>query len=307
MRLKIKLGTVLLAINVLAIFLIIAIYFISGNPIRIIIGLPFLLFFPGYVLLLAIFPRKESLGILPILALSLGLSIAVVSLMGLLLNFTPRGMETESVVFSLFAFLLIVSSIAWLRSKKLPTASRRYYSFNVTAQNLGQSKLDRWISVVMILLILGTLGTLGFLIANQKIGGKFSEFYMLGIDGQAADYPADFVLNNGQVVSVKYGNNGTYLTESWGRLTLGIVNHEGQETNYSVTMTIDGTQVNIPFQGKMADSINSITLLPGEKWEQEIGVTPQHTGDNQKVAIFLYKNGANEPYLDLNRWINVHR
>jgi len=83
------------------------------------------------------------------------------------------------------------------------------------------------------------------------------------------------------------------------------VNHEGQDTSYTVAMQIDGLQVGIPFQGNTIDLIGPITLTPEEKCEQEIGIIPQHPGDNQKVEIFLYKDGVAEPYLNLSLWINV--
>ena len=97
----------------------------------------------------------------------------------------------------------------------------------------------------------------------------------------------------------------TWFTEKWGEVTLGIINHEGQDTSYTVTMQVDGTQVSIPFQGGIVDRIGPITLKPEEEWNQEIGIKPQHTGDNQKVEIFLYKDGESEPYLNLNLTINV--
>jgi uncharacterized membrane protein len=51
------------------------------------------LFFPGYVFITALFPEKKELDNLERLALSLGLSIAIVPLIGLLLNYTPWGIR----------------------------------------------------------------------------------------------------------------------------------------------------------------------------------------------------------------------
>ncbi len=59
-----------------------------SNILRIILGLPFLLFFPGYTLVAALFTRKEGMGSIERVALSFGLSIAVVPLIGLILNYT---------------------------------------------------------------------------------------------------------------------------------------------------------------------------------------------------------------------------
>ena len=179
--------------------------------------------------------------------------------------------------------------------------------FNSTAgrSNSGRNRLDRWLSILLIIVILIVLGTIIYLIARPKVGDKFTEFYALGINSQAADYPTDFTLQNGRVATVEYGNLSTVFTEQWGRMTLGIVNHEGQDTTYTVTMQIDGLHAGIPFQGSTVDRIGPITLTPEEKWEQQIGIVPQHTGDNQKVEVFLYKDSGTEPYLNLNMWINI--
>ena len=158
---------------------------------------------------------------------------------------------------------------------------------------------------MLIIVILSSLGIISYVIARQKVDQKYTEFYLLGMNSQASDYPTNFTLENGQVVSVAYGNSSTGLTEKWGQVTVCIVNHEGQDTAYNLTMEIEGSQVGIPFQGSMIESLGPINLLPEEKWEQEIGILPQHMGDNQEVELFLYKDSGAEPYLNLILWISV--
>nr|QNO53661.1 hypothetical protein DJFKIEJF_00025 [Methanosarcinales archaeon ANME-1 ERB6] len=48
------------------------------SPIRIILGLPLVLFLPGYSLIATLFPRKDDLDGIERIALSFGLSIAFV-------------------------------------------------------------------------------------------------------------------------------------------------------------------------------------------------------------------------------------
>ena len=184
--------------------------------------------------------------------------------------------------------------------------NKRAISFTRGLSNSVQRRTHRALQIVLIIVILGVLGTLGYLITRLNVSDKITEFYALGVNDQATDYPSDFIMENGQVVSVVYGSLSTVYTEQWGTLTLSIVNHEGQDMTYSVTMDIDGTQVGIPFQGGTVDTIGPITLKPEEKWEQEIGIEPQHPGSNQEVEIFLYKDGGAEPYLNLDLWINVN-
>ena len=107
----------LVLVNILSGLLIAIITFFPNSPARIILGLPFILFFPGYTLISALFPGKEDLDIVERLALSLGLSIAVISLMGLALNYTAFGIRLYSVIFSLFLLMLLISAVAVYRRR----------------------------------------------------------------------------------------------------------------------------------------------------------------------------------------------
>lgn len=62
---------------------------LDSTALRIIFGIPLVLFLPGYALIAALFPGKNDLDTIERIALSFGLSIAIVPLIGLALNFTP--------------------------------------------------------------------------------------------------------------------------------------------------------------------------------------------------------------------------
>ncbi|NAS88596.1 hypothetical protein C4E24_02490 [ANME-1 cluster archaeon AG-394-G21] len=107
----------LVLVIILSTLLIAVITFFPDSPARIILGLPFILFFSGYVLICALFPRKEDLDIIERLALSFGLSIAVTSLIGLALNYTSFGIRLYPVMLSLFLFMLLMSAVAIYRRR----------------------------------------------------------------------------------------------------------------------------------------------------------------------------------------------
>ncbi len=80
-----------------------------GETVRVILGLPFILFIPGYILIFALFPARKtdrSIDIIERIALSFGLSIAVVPLIGLGLNYTPWGIRLEPILLSIFIFII---------------------------------------------------------------------------------------------------------------------------------------------------------------------------------------------------------
>jgi uncharacterized membrane protein len=115
---QIKTKHVLYGINILTLILILIIAFLPINFLRIILGLPMVLFFPGYVLLAALYPRKESLGNAERFVLSFGVSIAIVVLIGLALNYSPWGITLYPILISIFIFIFVISAIAWYRQRR---------------------------------------------------------------------------------------------------------------------------------------------------------------------------------------------
>ena len=83
------------------------------SPVRIILGLPLVLFLPGYSLIATLFPRKADLDGIERIALSFGLSIAITPLLGLALNYTPFGIRLSPVLIVLSVFT--ISLVPWVR------------------------------------------------------------------------------------------------------------------------------------------------------------------------------------------------
>ena len=155
--------------------------------------------------------------------------------------------------------------------------SWRYYRLNPLGQ-VSSIRRGRALSIILILLILATIGTLIYVIAAPKVGERFTEFYILGPEGRAENYPSNVVL--GEEV----------------RVILGIVNRESEELSYRVVVNIDEVKSN---------EIGPVVLANDEKWEQEVSFIPTRVGENQKVAFVLYKQGQEEPYRTLRLWIDV--
>ena len=145
-----KMGSGLLPLNIVVIVLIVAIIFALSGLLRIIFGLPVVLFFPGYVLVLALFPKKEGMNGIERVALSFGLSIAVVPLIGLILNFTWWGITLESTLYSTASFIFVMSIIAWVRRKRLPERERFAFGFQLRLPSWSGGPWDRVLSVVLV-------------------------------------------------------------------------------------------------------------------------------------------------------------
>jgi uncharacterized membrane protein len=187
---------------------------LNESILRILFGVAMVLFVPGYALIAALFPARGDLDGIERVALSFGLSIAVVPLIGLALNYTPWGIRLDPILASLTVFTLAMTLVAWYRRLLLPAGDR----FVVPARAMigaaraelydpGASRFDRALSVVLVLSIVVAVATTAYVIAVPKEGEHFSEFYILGPGGKAADYPIDFAAGSTQSLIVGVGNH----------------------------------------------------------------------------------------------------
>ena len=222
--LRIRIGSGLILQGILIIVLIIVVTLIPSNILRIIIGLPFVLFSPGYTLMLALFPTREQIRNIERVALSFGMSIAIVPLLGLIMNYTPWGITIESTLYSITGFILIVSIIAWLRLRRLSEYVQFSIEFEIRLPDWSRSRWDKALLIILVVAILGSIGTLGYVLATPKVGERFTQFYILNMEGKATDYP--------DVLSV--GEQGQVIA--------GIINNEKELTTYRVEININGAK-----------------------------------------------------------------
>ncbi|MCW3134407.1 MAG: DUF1616 domain-containing protein [Methanophagales archaeon] len=97
---------------------------LNDTPVRIILGLPLVLFLPGYALIATLFPRKDDLDGIERIALSFGLSIAITPLLGLALNYTPFGIRLSPVLIVLSVFTIALAIGAYIRRAMIPEEDR---------------------------------------------------------------------------------------------------------------------------------------------------------------------------------------
>jgi small-conductance mechanosensitive channel len=95
---------------------------------RYVLGIIFILWLPGYAFIKALFPKQlplrtsdKNLDTIERIALSLGMSIALVLIVGLLLNYTPWGIRLTPIVLSLTALTLAFATTAIAREYQVRT------------------------------------------------------------------------------------------------------------------------------------------------------------------------------------------
>jgi uncharacterized membrane protein len=201
------------------------------SPIRIILGLPLVLFLPGYSLIATLFPRKNDLDGIERIALSFGLSIAIVPLLGLGLNYTPFGIRLSPILIVLSIFTVSLAIGAYVRRSRIPEEDRFVVDFAAFFKSLKESfmtkdtKIDRILSVILIISIILAISMTVYVILTPKEGEKFTEFYVLGPNGTASDYPTN----------LKVGEEGEVI--------IGIVNHEYANITYQLEVRLNGTVI----------------------------------------------------------------
>ena len=245
---------------------------------RIVLGLPFVLFLPGYTLMAALYVRKDRIKNPDRLALSFGMSVVITPLIGLALNYTPWGIRLASFFVVIALFVLAMSIIAWIRRGRLAEEERFSLRLNWRWPFRSVSAGGLVPPVILGLAILLVVGALIYVIVIPKTQESFTEFYISGVENSSV-YPAELSAGVEQKVSVT------------------IVNRERRTLSYLIAVNIN--QIKKSETGPLA-------LGNGQKYEAEIGFTPESISDRQIVEFALYIDGESAPYLEpLRLWVNV--
>lgn len=259
--------------------LLLAIVFFS-DFLRIILGLPFVLFLSGYLLMAVLLPEKDKVNGLTRFALSIGLSIIIVPLIGLVHNFFSWGVRLMPMMLSLIFLDIILIFLGWYRRTKLPEEQR--FALNFTIDLVKWSDKTKATKVIhTALLITGFLLIFisALILSSPKTGKSFTEFYITGLDDVTAGYPKQ----------LQAGENGTVKAV--------IINNEQQKTKYRIELWVDGNFI---------QTISPIYLKDREKREVTVFFKSKKPKSLAKVEFFLFRDGQDrKPYRQLRLWVTI--
>ena len=155
--------------------------------VRLFLGLAFVLFVPGYALQAALFPRAADLDGPERLALSFGLSVAVVPPLALVLDWLPWGIRLWPIVAGEGLVVAALSIAALLRRRRLPAEERPVLAVEVDVGGwwAAQDRAGRILYGVLAGALLLAAGSAAAIILLPKPGEHFTEFYVLGPEGLA--------------------------------------------------------------------------------------------------------------------------
>jgi uncharacterized membrane protein len=294
---------VFLAASVITIYL----PFLNSTLIRVVLALPAIFFIPGYCLIAALFPKKGDISIPERIMLSIGSSIAIVSLIGFGLNFTPLGIRLDPII-------ILISLVTWLmvlivhyKRALLPHEERFKISVIEITGRIRQeivpqkeSRVDRFLSVFLVLLMLITIITTGYVLISPKEGERFSEFFLLGEKQTAANYPDPIVVGHNYPIFI------------------GVGNHEFRNMNYTIEVWTFSTEFDSEFNTtsiNVMDPIDniSVTLAHNETRIIPYSLLVKNTSNN-RVEFLLFNESVpghditgsdriNKSYRDLHLWV----
>ncbi len=279
LRQKLPLDSDMLVVLVMSIAQLLCIALIPDSPVRIVLGLPFVLFFPGYMLLCVLFPQKSDITNLERLALSIGLSLAITPLIALALNYTPMGIQMSSIVTSLFGFTIAMTILTYYRRTKLSQDQKFTSLINIKMPKLKSlNTFDKLSIIGFFVAVLSIAMLTGYLASQPKIYQQYTEFYVLDSNGQPPQNP----------LNLTAAENATII--------LGITNHEYENVTYKITLTLNGTII---------ETISNITLSNQMTWQQNYVFAALQTHDRLDLEITLYREGVADPYRSLQLWLTV--
>jgi len=97
---------------------------------RYLLGTIFVIWLPGYAFIKALFPTRlpiktsqKSLDTIELIALSIGMSLALVPTVGLLLNYTPWGIRLTPIVLSLLIITVVFATAGIVREHQAKTST----------------------------------------------------------------------------------------------------------------------------------------------------------------------------------------
>jgi len=292
--------------SVLLTGLVVLLPVVRESPLRVVVALAFVLFAPGYALVAALFPERgasDDGGIdgLERAVLSFGASLAVVPLVGLVVNFTPWGITLAPVVVSLGALTLALTALAGVRRARVVPQQR----FTVSVPSLAGARdelldpadrTDAALNVVLVVSLLVAASTVTYAVAAPTQGETFTELSLLteNDDGElvADGYPRNFTRGDAEP------------------LVVTVTNRESERTNY--TLVAELQRVSVVDGDVRVEDANQLhrynpTLADNESWRQRHLVEPELTGENLRLQYSLYRGdeATGDAYRTVNLWVNV--
>lgn len=286
---------------------------VSDSPLRFVLGLVYILFAPGYVLTAILFPRRsdpvsyENEGLLGPVdrnftglergTLSVGLSIAIVALLGLILDASPFPLALTPLLLVLGGFTVLGAALATRRRLQQPVENRfvldvRSWWRGVTARS-AEIRSDRIINALLLLSVLLASASIAYAATTPREDEEYTRFYLLSESGED------------ELVADNY----TTGTDGAGEVIVGIENHEYERTNYTTVVTLqrlasDDTTATV---NSSREILRYGTTLPhGGTERTRVTVPSVDRNGSYRLEFLLYRGEIPEDPTPENAYRHTH-
>lgn len=270
----------LVTVSGLTLILVALVHGVSLEPLRVAIGVTVVLFIPGYLLAAVLYPTQEVLNSIERIGLSIGFSIALISILGLGLNFTPWGLSQNGMLTTLVIWNLCMAFITWYRRLSVSPRKRSGISWTTLITEIQRLRRRSFFASYLILVagLALLIGVTTWKIQQPIPSQEFTEFYILGPDGRVNDYPTMMMVGRAN------------------RLNIGVVNREGGDRTYHLVVLQDGAPIG---------SAGPLTLGHGQRWEGQVEVIPTMPAQGSRLEIHLFRDSEVNPLHKLRLVVDV--
>lgn len=319
---------------------------VRETRLRIPLGLAFLLFVPGYAFLAALFPEQGSSPVtdgpetdegsdtvtgtgtgtdlggdptdstarngidgLERAILASVLSVAIIPLIGLVLNVTPWGIRLVPFAVFLTGFVLGATAVAVVRRWQLPAGERfrvPYREWLGAGQSMllePPTRLDAVLNVVLVVSLVVAASTVGVAVLAPSLapdvvstqGEQFSAVYILTEDESgeriADDYPSELAVGESD------------------ELIVGVDNEELRPVEYTLVVAEQRIDRHGPTNVTVTDQRELERFEPqlahNETWTQRHDIEPTTAGEVRIVWLLYPEDVPDEPTME-NAAYHVH-
>lgn len=291
-----------------------------ATPVRVLVVLAVLLFVPGYAFTTAAFPATRrprtapadsttasgpaGITVVERLALSFGLSVALLPLYGLVLQVTVENFAVEPLLGLLTVVVPILLVVGTIRRVRTPVARRyvvplrEWLSTVRSTVSAGRTR-DTVVNVALVVAVIASMSTLTFALVAPQDGSHFTEVSLLAQqpsgDFAGSNYPTTFTEGEGQ------------------SLMLHVQNKEERAVVYTVVIQ----QQRVDTDGQVRQSVEldrfNRRVERNQEWYAEHELAPTMAGEDIRVTYLVYRDTVpakptlENAYRSLTLWVDVEQ
>jgi uncharacterized membrane protein len=315
---------------------------LNESPVRVVLGLVFVLVLPGYAVVAALFPETgtvdepdgtpdasgetaatdaadtadatgtdepsgtRSIDGIERAALSVALSIPVVALLGLAVSLTPLGVTLATTLPVVSAATLAATAVAARRRSRLPESEQFHVPYRAWLAAGRGTFLEPDSRADF---------ALNVLLAASVLVAVSSVTYAVAAPTEGESYTEFYLLTETETDALVADDYPTEFTVGESRpVVVGVENHEHESVEYTVVaqlqrVRIEGNETTVTETARI-DRF-TVSLEDNETWQQERSVTPTMAGERLRVAYLLYRGSPPDrptlenAYREVHLWVTV--